>query len=131
MTQKYIKEIYRNLSEREINRLKLLKEDVKLVCIKNYQIGTAFFSNCFEDYYNYYNGNIGDFTRGKEYKVRSCSGYQVNIQCWYNGTSNPGNMSFNIFQKIGNDSPYLFDYFMFEHEWIATNRDEKIDNILN
>jgi hypothetical protein len=130
-----LEKIYQNLSEREINRLKLLKKDVKLICIKNYKITgefLSFSSDCFEDYYNYYNDNIGDFTRGKVYQVRKCTHYQADVECWYNATSIPGKMGFNIFREIENsDSPYLFDYFMFEHEWVATNRDEKIDNILN
>jgi hypothetical protein len=103
---------------------------VELVCIKNYQTND-FVSDSFEDYYDYYNDNIGDFTLNKKYEIIDFRGIEVGMQYFHTKMVVSNRIAFRIFEKIdGNNSPYLFDYFCLEHEWLAMQRNEKIENIL-
>ena len=130
ISQEYIKKLYQTLSETEVNRLKYLKNGVELVCIKNFQTN-QFTAQSFEDYYNYYNDNTGDFTRGNKYKVTNLNDIQVDMLYSLKGIANLTKWKFRIFEIIdGNNSPYLFDYFCLEHEWLAMQRNERIETIL-
>lgn len=133
ISQEYIRKLYQTLSEKEVNRLKYLKTGVELVCIKNFQTanGKQMYAQSFEDYYNYYNDNTGGFTRGNKYQVVQICDIQIDMQYFLKGIMNPYNWKFRIFEIIdGNNSPYLFDYFCLEHEWLAMQRNERIETIL-
>jgi hypothetical protein len=129
ISQEYIKKLYQTLSETEVNRLKYLKNGVELVCIKNFQTN-QFTAQSFEDYYNYYNDTTADFTRGNKYIVTNLNDIQVDMR-YSLKIKNLTKWKFRIFEIIdGNNSPYLFDYFCLEHEWLAMQRNERIETIL-
>ena len=131
VSKDYIRKIYQSLTEKEVDRLKNLKRGIDLVCIKNYQTND-FSSDSFEDYYDYYTDNIADFTIGKKYKIERMNNVEVYFDIFHKTSVVPNKINFKIFEKIdGNNLPYLFEYFCFEHEWLATKRDEKIESIIN
>lgn len=124
--------LLQSLTKEEVNRLNYLKKDVKMVCIKNLYSEKRQFDS-FEEYYEYYTGDKFYYKVGEKYNlIMFYNPMAVNISCSnLAGYGSP----FRILEETGEEETmqysYLFEYFMFEHEWIALNRDEKIEDIIN
>jgi hypothetical protein len=125
-------ELLQSLSQEEVNRLKNLKKDAKMVCIKNLYSERKNFDS-FEDYYDYYTGERFHYKIGEKYNlIMFYSPVSVNISMSnLAGAGTP----FRIFKETGEEESmkysYLFEYFMFEHEWESLNREEQISTVLD
>ena len=123
--------LLQSLSEKEVNRLMYLKKDVKMVCIKNLYSENKNYDS-FEEYYEYYTGDRFHYKIGERYNLMMF--YSPVLVCISGAVAGAGTY-FRIFEETGEEESmchsYLFEYFMFEHEWLASERNKKIDIIIN